>query len=312
MNEETIVDPRNLNEKKEQTQHINEEPSAQAPKNAKDKKKKKAAIAAGVAGAGIAAAGVAGMAAKRHFQDSAALADEELGNENEVATDTDDIATDDAAVAQNGRHSSHHEEVSPNHSENTAEAPANSGETPLNNPEPPVKTAETNGSTNDDDSLVLNEDDVYITLDTDGDGVIDTAVVDVDMNGIPDVILDTSADGNMDTLLMNVVEGEDGGVLVEEVHEISGAEVITDDGDVVSLNEYDPYEMNGIESEPISLKDPSDQLALGEENPAEVNSEFDAANGANAYTNDILDSSTDLGSIDMDNTFDIDAGMSDF
>ena len=80
---------------------------------------------------------------------------------------------------------------------------------------------------NDEGELVLTPENVIGEGDLDGDGIADIAIVDVDGNEIPDLLLDTTGDGQYDTLAQDVVVVNDEIVLpTGGVTDINGATVI--------------------------------------------------------------------------------------
>ena len=96
--------------------------------------------------------------------------------------------------------------------------------------------------------LVLAEEDVHAMADTDGDGLVDVALVDADGNDIPDVILDTTGNGEFDTLVHDVVVGDDGEISYGYSHDINGVEMvdlsaIEDNGDDFGDSEYEDDQM---------------------------------------------------------------------
>lgn len=72
-------------------------------------------------------------------------------------------------------------------------------------------------------TLYLGDNDILDVIDTDGDGVLDAAVVDANGNDIPDLLLDTDGDGNLDTLATDVELQVNAG----EVHEINDIAIVT-------------------------------------------------------------------------------------
>lgn len=72
-------------------------------------------------------------------------------------------------------------------------------------------------------TLYLGDNDILDVIDTDGDGVLDAAVVDANGNDIPDLLLDTDSDGHLDTLATDVELQ----VNIGEVHEINDIAIVT-------------------------------------------------------------------------------------
>ena len=60
---------------------------------------------------------------------------------------------------------------------------------------------------NPDGSITINESDIVDVIDIDGDGVDDAVVVDVNQNGVADLLIDSTGDGYCDTLLVDVGAG---------------------------------------------------------------------------------------------------------
>ena len=93
---------------------------------------------------------------------------------------------------------------------------ANNGDEPVGEPEIPIDEPET---------LVLNEEDIISSEDADGDGSIDTLIVDANGNEFEDMVLDLDSDGQFDTLVID----PDLNVDDENIVEINGLEVVSDD-----------------------------------------------------------------------------------
>jgi len=54
------------------------------------------------------------------------------------------------------------------------------------------------------DEFNITEDDFIETIDIDGDGIDDVAIVDANSNDMPDFLIDTDMDGEMDVLVLDV------------------------------------------------------------------------------------------------------------
>lgn len=85
--------------------------------------------------------------------------------------------------------------------------------------------------------LVVNEDDILGTMDTNGDGEIDAVVIDANGNEIPDLVLDTDGDGNFDTLAVDVQVNVGEVHNVDEVLVVSNEPILEPDEPVVEPNE---------------------------------------------------------------------------
>ena len=140
----------------------------------------------------------------------------------------------------------------------------------------------------------VGSDNLYATIDVDGDGNEDLAIVDVNGDGNPDVIIDTDGDGQLDTILIegngdNVVLNGDGQEGIDGLHIVSDHDVVelpTDDGNEM----YMPFE---------------------DEEPNLFDDEFEVSDSEFETDNPDID---DLASLDLDTDImiDNDMDMSDF
>ena len=74
--------------------------------------------------------------------------------------------------------------------------------------------------------------------------------------------MDTTGDGQMDTLLVDVSVDEMGDVSVSDIHEVEGAHVVTEEGDTISLTDFEPtYTVEPSEGN-NTMTDPDDGITL--------------------------------------------------
>ena len=163
------------------------------------------------------------------------------------------------------------------HSNNSNEEP---GE-----PQPPTPP-ESSVPGDEIEPLVLTEEDVLIEIDSDGDGIVDAAIVDVDGNDMLDLIMDTSGDGQFDTLVIDP-ELDDNG------------DIVADDDNIVDIN--------GVEILPNSnfgLEDP-EQIAIGSGEEGPFSNAFDDGPVIENPDLDILSSIDPDPNITIDNNLDM-------
>lgn len=173
-------------------------------------------------------------------------------------------------------------------SEEPVEEPnENPGEDPNENPgEDPEPTVNLDP---EDGTLYVNEEDILAEIDTDGDGMIDTTIVDVNGNDIPDLIIDTDGDGAPDTLAVDVNVGE--------VHDINEVVVLNDiDTNEPILDPNDPLIDPDPLTEPYSEVDPLDDDPSAYEDPAILDDNPDV---------DLLSDNTIDPDIPIDNNSDV-------
>ena len=140
----------------------------------------------------------------------------------------------------------------------------------------------------------VGSDNLYATIDVDGDGNEDLAIVDVNGDGNPDVIIDSDGDGQLDTIL---IEGNGGNVVLNGDGQvgIDGLRIVTDH-DVVELpNDNEELPVFEEEDESYLLDDDG----------------FEASDSDFETDNPDID---DLASLDLDTDIiiDNDMDMSDF
>jgi len=100
------------------------------------------------------------------------------------------------------------------------EATSEIADDPIADPDNPIENPIT--------PIVIDESDYIETLDIDGDGSVDLALVDYDGNDMPDVVIDLDGDGKMDELWIDI-DPETGAP--------------TEDSIVIDLNNNDPGEV---------------------------------------------------------------------
>ena len=131
------------------------------------------------------------------------------------------------------------------------------------------------------ESVYVAPEDVLETVDTDGDGLVDMAIIDADGNDIPDVVIDTTGDGQMDTLLVDVEADEMGDLYVAEVQDVDGAYVVTEEGDTFSLNNMETTMDGAVLSEEWDDVDPEENFdtEIGwEDNSLDMDNSLDLGN----------------------------------
>lgn len=80
----------------------------------------------------------------------------------------------------------------------------------------------------DPTALNIDSSRVIEQYDLDGDGAADVALVDVNDNDIPDVIMDTTGDGQFDTLVVDPIVDDEGNLLLNDdsVHEFDQIAIV--------------------------------------------------------------------------------------
>lgn len=103
-----------------------------------------------------------------------------------------------------------------------------------------VNAAQTPDVSGGDGVMVFSESDVYEAADLDGDGQIDTLIVDADGNENLDLVLDTTGDGNLDTLVLDPGVDAEGNLVIEDgcIMNIDGVLITPDTGSENMENDY--------------------------------------------------------------------------
>lgn len=164
----------------------------------------------------------------------------------------------------------------PDEGENIAED--EEGEIPLEDPEPPVEPEEVSADGGEEqvvepamdnepivnpEPLVLEEEDILAGYDQDGDGTIETVIVDANGNELPDVIMDTTGDGKFNILVVDPVVDENGDLSVADVQEIDDAYVrVEEAGDNVDgAEELLDQSVDNVEDEIVAENPDVDDFA---------------------------------------------------
>jgi len=115
------------------------------------------------------------------------------------------------------------------------------GQTPQVEPTDPVDPIEPEPV---EEPLYVDENNVYMNIDVDGDGVNDISVIDINDNGIADYAIDTDLDGKIDAVIIDPTITDEGKILADNIIDVNGMEVVNDDGYNIEVNEGHAFELD--------------------------------------------------------------------